>query len=198
MHRSQTACRGPIGKCLDAQKPGCLSWTHRQMLGCTEAILRWKTIGVALFLDHITHWKFQVCCQKSRQESAHAHTFGEDFELQILRMCRFLSRILDHGPVYGCTAWLMGITSNLKNSLHRGLQVGCHLRNVTGFAKTRHKEVEHVFMYKLIKNNISINMYTEVIFVWSEPFHLILQTQNISVMNKSRVHKGEYPTPHQS
>ena len=35
---------------------------------------------------------------------------------------------------------------------------------VTRFGKTNNNAIEHVFMYKLIKINISINMYTEVIF----------------------------------
>ena len=35
---------------------------------------------------------------------------------------------------------------------------------VTGFGKACNNAIEHVFMYKLIKINISIDMYTEVIF----------------------------------
>ena len=35
---------------------------------------------------------------------------------------------------------------------------------VTRFGKTSNNAIEHVFMYKLIKINIPINMYTEVIF----------------------------------
>ena len=72
---------------------------------------------------------------------------------------------------------------------------------VTGFGKACNNAIEHVFMYKLIKINISINMYTEVIFkhpylcnrkehgfglikchwiLLSKPFHLIPKTQNIN------------------
>ena len=35
---------------------------------------------------------------------------------------------------------------------------------MSGFGKAFNNAIEHVFMYKLIKINISINMYTEVIF----------------------------------
>ena len=69
---------------------------------------------------------------------------------------------------------------------------------VTRFGKTSNNAIEHVFMYKLIKINIPINMYTEVIFttpislqwkeawlwyywiLWSKPFHLIPKNLNIN------------------
>ena len=38
------------------------------------------------------------------------------------------------------------------------------LQYVTRFGITSNNAIEHVFMYKLIKINIPINMYTEVIF----------------------------------
>ena len=42
--------------------------------------------------------KMKSVVQKSRRESAHVHTFGGDFELNILRMREFTSRFLDNGP----------------------------------------------------------------------------------------------------
>ena len=68
---------------------------------------------------------------------------------------------------------------------------------VTGFGKTLHKAGEHVLMYMLIKINISINMYTKVIFktpitlewnrawlwfryysiLWNKPFNVVPKSQ---------------------
>ena len=42
--------------------------------------------------------------------------------------------------------------------------LGFRLENVTRFGITSNNAIEHVFMYKLIKINIPINMYIEVIF----------------------------------
>ena len=45
---------------------------------------------------------FRLVVQKSRRESAHARTFGGDFELKILRMREFSSRFLDNQPENCC------------------------------------------------------------------------------------------------
>ena len=49
------------------------------------------------------HNSFQVGYpKKSRRESAHAHPFGGDFELKILRTRGFSARFLDNQPENCC------------------------------------------------------------------------------------------------
>ena len=80
---------------------------------------------------------FSLVVQKSRRESAHARTFGGDFELKFLRMRRFLLRILDNQPENFCI-WMccnlyisvdcvMRLSSNtvLSSSLYIRTQHGC-------------------------------------------------------------------------
>ena len=63
--------------------------------------------------------------------------------------------------------------------------ISVHQYFVTRFGKTyRGNAIEHVFMYKLIKINICINMYTEVIFYSAmESSMALVQVSLYSLLN---------------
>ena len=72
-----------------------------------------------------------------------------------------------------CVAISNGHRANAFASQDGCRHLGKCLReeNVTGFGKTNINAIEHVFMYKLFKIKISINMYTEVIFTTPISLH---------------------------
>ena len=65
--------------------------------------VRTYLLGMRIIELQIYTAVFRLVVQKSRRESTHAHSFGGDFELKILRMRGFSSRFLDNQPENCCT-----------------------------------------------------------------------------------------------